>query len=77
LNLRELWYSVVGPPAQRRGRTGAYPALREDSLALTAVGRRPALGPLGVLGGLLIIAGLWWFRPSAARGRRAALPGKE
>lgn len=32
---------------------------------------------LGVLGGLLIIAGLWWFRPSAASGRRAARPSGE
>jgi mono/diheme cytochrome c family protein len=32
---------------------------------------------LGVLGGLLILAGLWWFRPSATRGRRAARPSGE
>jgi hypothetical protein len=56
LNLRELWNSVFRVPASRRGRTGAYPALREDSLAPTATGRRPALSPLGVLGGLALAA---------------------
>jgi mono/diheme cytochrome c family protein len=81
--LQDLGVQQMGGQAVHNYAAGAIPA--GAALELDLSGRPSAAASaaepnrwtnvivgLGVLGGLLIIAGLWWFRPSAAKGRSEA-----
>jgi mono/diheme cytochrome c family protein len=79
--LQDLGVQQMGGQAVHNYAAGAIPA--GSALELEVSGRpasattggassgwtNAAIG-LGVLGSLLILAGLWWFRPSASAGRR-------